>query len=77
MLPYEMTVEENKAIVDAQVEAHFHKKKPPPKEKISPEVVEKFVRNFQKPAKKPAIRLYPLSCEVCQKAEDGIRDSPE
>ena len=50
-LPYETTEEENKKIVDAQVKAHFAKKKPPPKEKIAPEVVKKFVSNLQKPAK--------------------------
>ena len=51
-LAYEMTEEENKWVVDAQVKAHFAPKPPPtPKEKIFEKVIPHFV-DLAKPAMK-------------------------
>jgi hypothetical protein len=56
-LPYEMTVEENKEYVAAEVKEFFHgvkaKKNPPPKEKIDPVKAKRTVDNLKRPAPSP------------------------
>ena len=43
--PYTMTNEQNTAIVQAQVDAHFGPKlAPPPKEKVPEKVIDHFIR---------------------------------
>ena len=50
-----MTKEQNAAIVQAQVDAHFGPKPPPPpKEKVPDKVVDHFIRMAQAPAPKLA-----------------------
>jgi len=61
-LAYEMTIEENKAEVAAQVKAHFAPKQPPPKEKISYEVIQHFIDNAQ-----PAMKRTDSDYERCIK----------
>ena len=49
-----MTKEQNTAIVQAQVDAHFGPKPaPPPKEKVSEKVIDHFIRMGREPAPKP------------------------
>ena len=49
-----MTEEQNKAIVKAQVDAHFGPKLPPPaKEKVPEKVIDHFIRMAREPAPKP------------------------
>ena len=43
--PYDMTVEENKAIVDAQIKAHFWPKMPQPKQ-VYDEKAKKWAKEF-------------------------------
>jgi hypothetical protein len=51
-LPYDLTDEENKAVVDAEVKAHFAPKPPPPpKKKVPKKVIQHFIDNAQ-----PAIK---------------------
>ena len=52
--PYDMTKEQNTAIVQAQVDAHFGPKPaPPPKEKVPEKVIDHFIRMAREPAPKP------------------------
>ena len=49
-----MTEEQNAAIVQAQVDAHFGPKPaPPPREKVPEEKIDHFIRMAQPPAPKP------------------------
>ena len=49
-----MTKEQNTAIVQAQVDAHFGPKPaPPPKEKVPEKVIDHFIRMAREPAPKP------------------------
>ena len=49
-----MTKEQNTAIVQAQVDAHFGPKPaPPPKEKVPEKVIDNFIRMAREPAPKP------------------------
>ena len=49
-----MTKEQNAAIVQAQVDAHFGPKPaPPPKEKVPEKTIDHFIRMARAPAPKP------------------------
>ena len=49
-----MTEEQNAAIVQAQVDAHFGPKPaPPPKEKVPEKMIDHFIRMARAPAPKP------------------------
>ena len=49
-----MTEEQNTAIVQAQVDAHFAPKPaPPPNEKVPEKVIDHFIRMAREPAPKP------------------------
>ena len=49
-----MTEEQNKAIVKAQVDAHFGPKSPPPpREKVPEDKIDHFIRMAKAPAPKP------------------------
>ena len=48
--PYDMTVEENKVEVAAQVKAHFAPKKPEAKVQLDPKVIEHFREMVTQPA---------------------------
>ena len=52
--PYNMTEEQNAAIVRAQVDAHFGPKPaPPPREKVPEEKIDHFIRMARAPAPMP------------------------
>ena len=52
--PYDMTEEQNDAIVRAQVDAHFGPKPaPPPREKVPEKVINHFIHMARKPDPKP------------------------
>ena len=52
--PYDKSEEENVAISKAEVEAHFAPKlPPPPREKVSVEKINHFIRMARAPAPKP------------------------
>ena len=52
--PYYMTEEQNKAIVKAQVDAHFGPKPAPPlREKVPEEKIDHFIRMARAPSPKP------------------------
>ena len=54
-----MTKEQNAAIVQAQVDAHFGPKlAPPPKEKVPEKVIDHFIRMAREPAPKPVDSNY-------------------
>ena len=57
--PYNMTEEQNTAIVQAQVDAHFGPKPaPPPKEKVPEKTIDHFIRMARAPAPKPVDSVY-------------------
>ena len=54
-----MTKEQNAAIVQAQVDAHFEPKPaPPPKEKVPEKVIDHFICMAREPAPKPVVSDY-------------------
>ena len=52
-LPYEMTDEETKLVVAADVKCQLAPKRPEPKEKIDPKVVKHFVGLLERPPPSP------------------------
>ena len=54
-----MTKEQNTAIVQAQVDAHFATKlAPPPREKVPEEKIDHFIHMARAPAPKPVVSDY-------------------
>jgi len=51
-LPYDLTHEETRTVVAAEVKRHFAPQKPEPKEKLPEEVVVRFVKNLSDPEPK-------------------------
>ena len=76
--PYDMTKEQNDAIVKAQVEAHFAPKPAlPPREKVPEEKIDHFIRMARPPAPKPVDSDYERQIRKARQAQQqaGSRSS--
>ena len=68
--PYDMTEEQNAAIVQAQVDAHFGPKPaPPPREKVPEEKIDLFIRMDRPPAPKPVDSDYECQIRKAHRAQ--------
>jgi hypothetical protein len=57
-LPYEMSEEDNKKIMDSHEKAHFAPKRPPQKEKIDPVKDKRTLDNLRRPPPPPPLSNY-------------------